>query len=257
VESSFLQTQTKLEFVTAAPFLSDLGAAPSLSEPEVRGRIACHLDVGFNHFLHQIHQTARRWIPSKLIAGLGWVTKQQLHFGWAEVALVDFDDGLALERAVAADEAHLVDALTLEHNTDPSRIERQLAEPPYRGCDSRRHDVIIGRVALQHEPHAPHIITRMTPVALRAQVAKRQAVLHAQLDAGDRHRNLAGHKVLATPGGFVVEQDAVAGKHVVGLAVVFHNPKAVEFCDAVRRPRVKWRGLFLRDLVHQTIELRG
>jgi hypothetical protein len=55
----------------------------------------------------------------------------------------------------------------------------------------------------------------------------------------------------------VVEEDPVAGKHVVRLAVVFHDPKAVELGDTIGRTWMEGRGLALRDLVNEAVELRG
>ena len=55
----------------------------------------------------------------------------------------------------------------------------------------------------------------------------------------------------------MVEEDAVAGVHVVGLAVVDGDPVGVELGHRVGAARVKRRGLALRRLPHQTVEFRG
>lgn len=44
------------------------------------------------------------------------------------------------------------------------------------------------------------------------------------LDGSDGAGDLAGNKGLSAAGGLVVEEDAVDGKHVVGLAVVDDAP---------------------------------
>ena len=228
-----------------------------VSKFQVRGRIARHLNVSGDHLFDQVVQAARGRVPPELRARLFRVAQQQLDLGRAEKALVHLDDRLAFERAVGRDNPDLVDALARKLDRDAGGRKRQLAEAAHRRRDPCRHNVIVGRVALQHEPHAAHVVARVAPVALRAQVAEHEAVLHAQLDARDGHGDLARHKVFAAAGGLVVEQDAVAGKHVVGLAVVFHDPEPVQLGDAVGGPRVKGRGLALGDLVHQAVELRG
>lgn len=55
----------------------------------------------------------------------------------------------------------------------------------------------------------------------------------------------------------MVEQDAVYGKQVVGLVVVDRDPVAVELGAGIRGARIKRRGLPLRRLLHQPVELRG
>jgi len=55
----------------------------------------------------------------------------------------------------------------------------------------------------------------------------------------------------------VVEEDAVAGKDVVGLAIVDDDPVGVELGHSVGRARVKGRGLVLRDRLHLAVELAG
>jgi hypothetical protein len=95
----------------------------------------------------------------------------------------------------------------------------------------------------------------MAPVAQRAQVAQVQAVLQAQRDAGDGPRDLAGDEGLATQRALVVEQDAIAGIHAVGLAVVHRDPVGVELGHRVGAAGVEGGGLLLRDLLHQTVQL--
>jgi hypothetical protein len=47
----------------------------------------------------------------------------------------------------------------------------------------------------------------------------RKSYLLSEEDLGDGHGDLAGHEDLTTAGGLVVEQDAIACKHVVRLPV--------------------------------------
>ena len=55
----------------------------------------------------------------------------------------------------------------------------------------------------------------------------------------------------------MVKQDAVAGINAVGLTVVDGNPVGVHFSDGIRATWVKWRGFFLRGLLHQAVKLGG
>ena len=55
----------------------------------------------------------------------------------------------------------------------------------------------------------------------------------------------------------VVEEDAVGGVHVVGFAVVHHDPVGVLLGHTVRRARIEGRLLCLRNLSHLAVQLRG
>ena len=95
----------------------------------------------------------------------------------------------------------------------------------------------------------------MAPVAQRVQVAHVQALLQALGDVGEAAGDLAGHEGLAAARRLVVEEDAVAGIHAVGLAVVHRDPVGVELGHRVGRARVEGRGFLLRDLLHQAVQL--
>ena len=101
--------------------------------------------------------------------------------------------------------------------------------------------------------HSLDIIPGMAPIAAGIQVAQKELVLPTQGDGRRSPGDFAGHKGLAPHRGFVVEKNAVAGIHVVGLAVVHRNPIRVEFGYPVRRTRVK-RGRFgLRNGLNQAV----
>ena len=55
----------------------------------------------------------------------------------------------------------------------------------------------------------------------------------------------------------MVEQDAVAGVHAVGFAVVDRDPVGVELGHGVGAARVKRRGFFLRGFLHQAVKFGG
>src|SRR6516162_2264578 len=45
--------------------------------------------------------------------------------------------------------------------------------------------------------------------------------------------------------------------HPVGFAIIRRDPKPIEFGHAIRRPRIEWGGLALRDLLDITIKFGG
>jgi len=55
----------------------------------------------------------------------------------------------------------------------------------------------------------------------------------------------------------VIEEKAVAGLYAVSLAVVHHDPVAIYLGHRVGATRIEGRGLLLRDLLHQAVELAG
>ena len=118
-------------------------------------------------------------------------------------------------------------------------------------------DEILWLVVLQDEPHALHIILGVAPIATARQIAKIEFLLLPLLDAGCGERNLSGHKGLATALTLMIEQNAVAGKHVVGIAVFFHNPVTVLLGHGIRTVGVERRVLVLRHFLHLAIELGG
>ncbi|MOA16296.1 hypothetical protein D3C78_1365020 [compost metagenome] len=97
----------------------------------------------------------------------------------------------------------------------------------------------------------------MAPVTQGIHVAEVQCLLKALGDVRDRTGDFAGYEGFATAWGFVVEQNTVTRIHTVGFTVVHGDPVRVQFCDSVRRARIERRGLFLRDFLHQAIQLRG
>ena len=109
-------------------------------------------------------------------------------------------------------------------------------------CDELAHavllaggdDEVLGLLLLQHQPLHLDVVARMAPVAQRVEVAEVQAVLQPERDARERARDLARDEGLAAQRALVVEQDAVAGVHAVGLAVVDRDPVGVELGHRVR-----------------------
>ena len=118
-------------------------------------------------------------------------------------------------------------------------------------------DVVRRLVLLQHQVHGADEVAGVAPVAERVEVAEPEVVLQAQRDAGDCARDLARDEGLAAHRALVIEEDAVAGVHAVGLAVVHRDPVAVHLGGAVRAAWVEGRGLALRHLLHLPEHLAG
>jgi hypothetical protein len=70
-------------------------------------------------------------------------------------------------------------------------------------------------------------------------------------------RLLIGPERLPSPRGFVVKQDAVAGIHPIGLAVIHRDPVGVQLGHTIGAARIEGRTLLLGDLLHQAVELTG
>jgi hypothetical protein len=117
-----------------------------------------------------------------------------------------------------------------------------LAGTPHRvGLVGRDH-VVVGRVLLQHQPHHLDVFLGVTPVALGVEIAEVQLLLQAHFDARGSARDLARDEGLPAARGFVVEQDAVAGVHAVGLAEIHRHPVGVHLGATVgaARPERAW-----------------
>ena len=53
----------------------------------------------------------------------------------------------------------------------------------------------------------------------------------------------------------MVEENAIASVHVVGLTIVFRNPECIELRDTVGAARVERSVLVLRDRLNQSVKL--
>jgi hypothetical protein len=110
---------------------------------------------------------------------------------------------------------------------------------------------------LQHQPLHFDVVLGVAPVAFGVHVAEVEAVLQAELDAGQGAGDLAGDEGFAADRAFVVEQDAVAGIHAIGFAVVDGDPVGVELGAGVGAARVERGGFLLRDFLYQAEQFAG
>ena len=95
----------------------------------------------------------------------------------------------------------------------------------------------------------PHIITRMSPSALGIQVSQVQSLLQSLLNPSHSACNLASHKGWASTRRFVIKEDAIDQKHVVGLTIIDEHPVGVLLGDACVCVcvRVCWAGGLIPD----------
>jgi hypothetical protein len=94
----------------------------------------------------------------------------------------------------------------------------------------------------------------MTPVTLGVQVTQVQAVLLAQVNISHSPTDLPGHERPATPGALVVEQDTIARKHPIRLAVVDRDPVRIQLSNTVWAARVERSSLALGSLDDFAVE---
>ena len=123
----------------------------------------------------------------------------------------------------------------------------------YTGGDHK----ILGRVMLQHQPHAFHIVPGIAPVTLAVKVAELQLVLQTAGDTAGGAGDLSRDEILAAALGLMVEEDAVNRKHPVSFTVFLHHPEAVLLGDGIGAVRMERCGLALRNLFHFAEELRS
>ena len=151
----------------------------------------------------------------------------------------------------------LVDARARPGQVELQQLRAALHELAHAVLLAGRDHEVLRLLLLQHQPLHLDVVARMAPVALGVQVAEEELGLQAHLDARQAARDLAGDERLAAQRGLVVEEDAVAGIHAIGLAVVDHDPVAVHLGHRIGRARIEGRGLLLRDLLHQAVQLGG
>ena len=124
----------------------------------------------------------------------------------------------------------LIDALPSPRNRNINAFKRELDERADRVRLARRHDIIIGRVLLQHHPHHLDVIPRVAPIALRVDVPHVKAVLQAFVDPRDptafaaaiqENTKLLFGEVLGNPGLEVLDIPRIAAvAHDHGLPLL-------------------------------------
>jgi hypothetical protein len=145
----------------------------------------------------------------------------------------------ALERVVDADVALPVEVEVPERA--PGEVADRVRRP--------RSDHVVARlVLLQHQPHRPHVVAGVSPVAARVQVAEHELLLEAKRDPRGAMGDLSRHELERTPRRLVVVEDPRAGEEPVAAAVRADDEVGVRLRDAVRRERREGSLLGLRRL---------
>lgn len=207
--------------------------------------------VGLDHLLNKSIELDVA-LPAELLVGLGRVAEQELDLGGAVVGGVDTD----------TDHTLLIDTNLLLSSALPADGLASSLEGLFNKLTDSVHltggeDKVLGLLLLKHAPHALDVVAGMTPVTLGVQVAEVQALLLAQVDRGDGAGDLAGDEGATTAGGLVVEQDSVAGVHVVSLTVVDGDPVGVHLGNTIGGAGVEGGGLALGDLSDLSVQLGG
>jgi len=101
-------------------------------------------------------------LPSEYLTGLTCTSLKKVDFCRAEIAGIYFDATLPV---------------------DPGEAGREIQKLAHRVTFTRCDDVVTGRVLLQHQPHRPDVVGRMTPIAPGIKISKIELFLQTELDA--------------------------------------------------------------------------
>ena len=146
-------------------------------------------------------------------------------------------------------------ALPLEFDADI--VEGELGKLADAVLHARGDDVVLGLARLEDEPHTLDVVLGVAPVAEGVEVAEVEFVLQALGDAGGGEGDLARDEGLATALALVVEEDAVATEHTVGVAVLLDDPEAVLLGDGIGAEGVEGGVLVLGHFLDLAVELGG
>jgi len=153
---------------------------------EPQRRVLDARDVRIDHFLDELLEGRRAWVPLELLQRLGRITDEKIDLGRAEITLVN-----AHERASGRDfDAHFVNTLTFKPELHAGDIEGAVHEVTHGVGFASRDDEILWVVLLEHLPHALDVVASVTPITLGVHVTEVQALLLASLDVGNREGDL-------------------------------------------------------------------
>ena len=133
------------------------------------------LQVVLEHLVHQLVERGP-WLPAELRCRFGRVSAQLVHVGRSHVCLIRDHVLLPVE---------------------PGDRESGLDEIAHRASLACGDDVVVGLVLLKHQPHRLDVVTRMSPVPLRIEVAQTKVLGLPRQDLRDSPRDLARHEVLS------------------------------------------------------------
>ena len=211
-----------------------------------------------DHDLHQFLEGSGIGVPAEFGAGLRGVAPEVDDVGGAVEVGGDFHEGLADKVVGAADaDAFLVLGFALPLEFDADIVEGELGKLADAVLHARGDDVVLGLAGLEDEPHTLDVVLGVAPVAQGVEVAEVEFVLQPLGDAGGGEGDLAGDEGLAAALALVVEEDAVAAEHAVGVAVLLDDPEAVLLGDGVGAEGVEGGVLVLRHFLDLAVELGG
>ena len=119
------------------------------------------------------------------------------------------------------------------------------------------NDIIVRLVLLEDQPHAFDIVLGIAPVTQGIEIAQFQMVLQTAGNAPGRQGNLPGDEIVPAPFRLVIEENAVAGKHAVCLAILPNHPVAVLLGNRIGRVGVERGILVLGHLFDLAVQLGG
>jgi len=211
-----------------------------------------------DHDLHQFLEGSGVGVPAEFGTGLRRVAPEVDDVGGAVEIGGDLYEGLADKMVGAADaDALLVLGFALPLEFDADIVEGELGKLADAVLYARGNDVVLGLARLEDEPHTLDVVLGVAPVTKGVEVAEVEFVLQALGDAGGGEGDLARDEGLATALALVVEEDAVATEHTVGVAVLLDDPEAVLLGDGVGAEGVEGGVLVLRDFLDLAVELGG
>ena len=211
-----------------------------------------------DHDLHQFLEGSGVGVPAEFGTGLRRVAPEVDDVGGAVEIGGDLYEGLADKMVGAADaDALLVLGFALPLEFDAEIVEGELGKLADAVLHARGDDEVLGLAGLEDEPHTLDVVLGVAPVAEGVEVAEVEFVLQALGDAGGGEGDLARDEGLATALALVVEEDAVATEHTVGVAVLLDDPEAVLLGDGVGAEGVEGGVLVLGYFLDLAVELGG
>ena len=221
--------------------------------------LACALDCHFLHVVvdHDVDELLKRGflagIPAQSAFGFGRISPEIDHVSRAVEVGADLDECFTCSLV----DAFLVLAFSLPAEFDACTAECEFAEFTDGVLLAGGDDEILGPVLLEDEPHTLDVVFGISPVAQRTQVAEIELVLLALCDTCGGKGYLTGDECFAASLALMVEENAGACIHIVGLAVFLDYPEAVEFSHGIGRIGMEGGILVLRYFLYLSIEFRG
>src|SRR5205807_8055413 len=181
------------------------------------GRQARGRRIGVNHQADQLLE-GHPGLPPEFLPRPGRVGDEVLDVDRPEVSRFDFDIPAPIEADI------------------PECLFHKLL---HRVTLSRPEDIIVRTLLLKHQPHAFHILRRVSPVAPGVEVTQVQVLLPPAQDGRDRPRDLPRDERFSPAGALVVEQDPVAREEIIASPVGDHHPMRIDLRGGIGALRAK------------------